>query len=74
MKRHVITDANELKAQALDEDVYRLSNNELEVILNYDSLFELALQITSLIKEADESPQKFEELTSELATSRTCLH
>ncbi|RYZ64224.1 MAG: hypothetical protein EOP05_22385 [Proteobacteria bacterium] len=52
MKRLVITDSNALTVQALDEDVFSVSNAEIELVLDYDSLFDLALKLTKLLQEA----------------------
>ena len=52
MKRLVITDSNALTVQALDEDVFSVSNAEIELVLDYDSLFDLALKLTKLLQDA----------------------
>lgn len=54
MKRVLIDSENVLRVQRLDEDFYRLQNTEVDLILNYDSLFELALNLSRALQEASD--------------------
>lgn len=54
MKRFLISDQDELALQLLDEDAFRISNQDVELILNYDSAYALALSLAAQLKKSDE--------------------
>jgi hypothetical protein len=54
MKRIVIQDEALLQVQRLDEDCFRIMNQEVDLILNYDAVFELALNLSRALQDASD--------------------